>query len=119
MPKARSRSWTLPNTSRLAPATISPEASSTVAVVSAAPGRNVTSGAMRARSPGSAAPRLTASNASAETIVAEITGASTVSDGRSRVARMITPTSAPNAADASTSRALGSSTRHSPTVITV
>ena len=84
IPNASSKSCTLPNTSRLAPATISPEASSTVAVVSTPPGRNVTSGAIRVRSPGSAAPRLTASKLSAETAIAESTGTSTVSVWRPR-----------------------------------
>ena len=49
MPKARRSSCTRPLTSRLAPDTICPAASSTVAMVSAAPGRNVTNGGMRMR----------------------------------------------------------------------
>ena len=117
MPNASSSSWTPPYTSRLAPATISPDASSTVAVVSAAPGRNVTSGAISARRPGSAAPCWTASKASADTSVAESTGTSAASAGRSRVTSRIVPTSAPNAALIAASRALGSRTRQSATVI--
>ena len=60
IPKESSSICTAPYTSRLAPPTTSPEASSTVAVVSTAPGRNVTRGAISVRSPGSTAPCLTA-----------------------------------------------------------
>ena len=99
IPNASSSSWTLPKTSRLAPATISPDASSTVAVVSTPPGRNVTSGAMSVRSPGSAAPCLTASKVSADTTIAEHDRDERRS-GSGGLARMSTnaPTSAPRPA---------------------
>ena len=91
IPNASRSSCTLPNTRRLAPATISPEASSTVAVVSTPPGRNVTSGAISARSPGSAIPCSTASNVSAETAIADRTGTSTVSVWRPRATSTSVP----------------------------
>ena len=119
MPNASSSIWTLPNTSRLAPATISPDASSTVAVVSTPPGRNVTSGAISVRSPGSAAPRLTASKVSAETTIADRIGHEHGQRPAGRAQPARTPRRARRSPPRSpTSRGVGCRTRQSPTVIT-
>jgi hypothetical protein len=117
MPNASSSSCVPPKTSRLAPATISPDASSTVAVVSALPGRNVISGAIIVRMPGSAMPCLTRKNVSAATIVVATTGISTLSTWWPRVSRMSTPTTAPSPAASTTSSVVGCRIRQRPTVI--
>ncbi len=74
IPNESSANCTLPDTSRLAPDTICPAASSSTAVVNVAPGRNTTSEATMARIPGSRRSSFTASALSAETEKAAMTG---------------------------------------------
>ena len=56
MPIARSASCSSPATKRLAPVIVSPIARSTVAMVSSAPGRKVTSGGIVSRSEAASSP---------------------------------------------------------------
>ena len=80
MPKARSSNCTSPSTSRLAPDTICPAASSTVAMVRAAPGRNVTSGGMRMRTGLSMWTCCSVANTMTETANVTTTGNTSSSD---------------------------------------
>ncbi len=100
MPNANSASCTTPETSRLDPETVCPAASSSTAVVSAAPVGTRRGRPPWPRSPGSVRSCFTPSAQSAETENAASTGISTCSGDPSRPKERNTPTSAPNTAAA-------------------
>ena len=82
IPKASSASCTMPATRRLAPDTACPAASSSTAVVRAAPGRKTTNDATMARSPGPVRSCSAASALSDDTMNAARTGRTTCRERR-------------------------------------
>ncbi|HEY7202029.1 MAG TPA: hypothetical protein VIC57_17540 [Candidatus Dormibacteraeota bacterium] len=116
MPNASRPSCRKPATSRLAPEMVSPDARSRVAVVSRAPGRNVTSGAISELMVVFGVSLPITSSASVDTIIATTTGASCWSGALCRNASFSVPTRAPRPADSARSNGVAPRTRLSPTL---
>jgi hypothetical protein len=97
---------------------ISAADSSTTAIVSAAPGRNVTSGAIIARRSASAQPWPASTKVLAETTNAAATGMIICTLVQRPPTRLNTATSAPNSPARARSPQVGCRTRQIPTVST-
>ena len=118
IPKPSSSSCRLPATSRLAPVIISAADSSTTAIVSAAPGRKVTSGAIIARRSASAQPCPASTKLIAATAKAAATGRIIWTLVQWPPTSLNAPTRAPNSPARTRSPQVGWRMRQIPTVST-